>query len=132
MNRLLLTVSLVALPLAACAGGPGSASSRATVTGRLMLEGGPIGPAGQQPSKRPIPGTVRFADGRHQPVLVHVGNSGNFSVSLPPGSYTATGRSPRVIGASNGTSHEVTCSQPVSVTARPRHATRIALTCIVP
>ena len=132
MKRLLVTVGLVALPLAACAGDPGAASPRATVTGSLMLEGGPIGPAGQQPSKRPIPGTVEFADGRHQPVLVHVGNSGNFSVSLPPGSYTATGRSPRVTGVSNGTDHETTCSQPLSVTVRRQHTTRIALTCIVP
>ncbi len=132
MHRLPLAVCLVALPLAACAGDPGAASPRAVVTGRLMLEGGPISPDGRLPSKRPIPGTVQFADGRHQPVLVHVGSSGRFSVRLPPGSYTATGRSPRVIEVSNGTNQETTCSQPLSVTARPQHTTRIALTCIVP
>ena len=132
MNRLLLTVCLAALPLAACAGDPGAASPRVTVTGRLTIEGGAISPDGRLPAKRPIPGTVQFAGGRRQPVLVRVGSSGNFSVSLLPGSYTATGRSPRVIEVSNGTDHEATCSQPLSVTVRPRRTTRIALTCIVP
>jgi len=132
MKRLLVTVSLAALPLAACAGDPGVASPRGTVTGRLMLEGGPISLAGRQPSNRPIPGTVQFADGRHQPLLAHVARSGNFSASLPPGRYTATGRSPRVIEVSNGTNHETTCSQPLSVTVKPHHTTTITLTCIVP
>ena len=132
MKRLLVTVSLAALPLAACAGDPGAVPPRGTVTGRLMLEGGPISLAGRLPSNRPIPGTVQFADGRHQPVLAHVGRSGGFSVSLPPGRYTATGRSPQVIEVSNGTNHEATCSQPLSVTVRRQHTTRIALTCIVP
>lgn len=132
MKRLLVTVSLAVLPLAACAGNPGVASPRGTVTGRLMLEGGPISLAGRQPSNRPIPGTVQFADGRHQPLLAHVARSGNFSVSLPPGRYTATGRSPRVIEVSNGTNHETTCSQPLSVTVKPLNTTTITLTCIVP
>jgi hypothetical protein len=132
MKRLLVAVSLAALPLAACAGDPGVASPRGTVTGRFMLEGGPISLAGRQPSNRPIPGTVQFTDGRHRPLLAHVGRSGNFSVSLPPGRYTATSRSPRVIEVSNSTNHETTCSQPLSVTVRPHHTTTITLTCIVP
>lgn len=132
MKRLLVTVSLSVLPLAACAGVPGPASARGTVTGTLMLEGGPISPGGRLPGKRPIPGTVQFTDGRHQPVLAHVDSSGDFSISLPAGSYVVSGRSPQVIQVSNGASHEAPCSQPVSVTVTPRHTTRVALTCIVP
>ncbi len=132
MKRLLVTVSLAALPLAACAGVPGPASARGTVTGRLMLEGGPVSPGGRLPGQRPIPGTVQFTDGHHPPAVAHVDSSGDFSVSLPAGRYAVSGRSPRVIQVSDGANHEAPCSQPVSVTVTPRHTTRVALTCIVP
>ena len=69
------------LLLAACAAGPGQHTAagpgrdtgsgsgrdpaRGTVTGRLVREGGPLGPGGQQPGVHPIPGTIRFTTGHH-------------------------------------------------------------------
>jgi len=42
------------------------------VTGRLLIEGGAMGPGGQQPGERPIPGTVTFTRAGHRPVAVGV------------------------------------------------------------
>ena len=53
------------------------------VTGRLVLEGGPLGPGGQQPGTRAIPGRVKFTGGHHQPVMVRTNSAGVFSVQLP-------------------------------------------------
>jgi hypothetical protein len=103
------------------------------VTGRLLIEGGPIGPGGQQPGERPIPGTVTFSAAGHRPVAVRVGASGTFSAWLPPGRYQVSGRSPDIITVTGSGKHEVrTCSQPVSVTVSARHAATLAVICIVP
>ena len=66
-------------------GGPAWATGH--VTGRLLIEGGPISPGGQQPGERPIPGTVTFTAAGRRPVAVGVGASGTFSAWLPPGRY---------------------------------------------
>jgi hypothetical protein len=122
----------------------GRASTRGTVTGRLLLEGGPLGPGGQQPGARPIPGSVRFAGGPGRAVQVRVGHSGTFSVRLRSGTYHVSGRSPAVIQVSNGavigakgqlvsgSKHELSCSEPLSVTVTARQPARITVTCIVP
>ena len=55
--------ALAAVGVAAASAAPPTrpASSGGTVTGRLLVEGGPVNPwTGQQPGKRPIPGTIRF------------------------------------------------------------------------
>jgi hypothetical protein len=132
MKRLLAITGLAAMLLAACAAGPPAASARGTVTGTLMLEGGPLRRGGGQPGKRPIQGTVQFTADRHRPVKVRVGSSGTFSVRLSAGTYAVAGRSPRIMEIIGGTSRETSCSQPLSVTVAARHATRIAVTCIVP
>jgi hypothetical protein len=103
------------------------------VTGKLVMEGGPIGPGGQQPGERPIPGTVTFTMAGHRPVNVGAGKSGRFSAWLAPGRYHVTGRSPDIITVTGSGRHlEQTCSQPSSVTVRPRHTTTITVVCIVP
>ena len=103
------------------------------VTGRLLIEGGPIGPGGQQPGERPIPGTVTFTAAGHRPVSVGVGTSGKFSAWLAPGRYRVAGRSPDIeTVTSSGKTVEQTCSQPFSVTVSARHAATIAVVCIVP
>jgi hypothetical protein len=103
------------------------------VTGKLLIEGGPISPGGQQPGERPIPGTVTFTAAGHRPVQVGVGTSGKFSAWLPPGRYQVAGRSPRIeTVTSSGKDLEQTCSQPSSVTVRARHAAAISVVCIVP
>lgn len=111
--------------------GPGRPTGH--VTGRLLIEGGPIGPGGQQPGERPIPGTVTFIAPGHRPVSVGVGTSGKFSAWLPSGRYHVAGRSPDIeTVTSSGKTVEQTCSRPLSVTVSARHAVAITVVCIVP
>lgn len=78
-------ICLAALLPGACAAGPGHGSSpghdatQGTVTGRMVREGGPIGPGGQQPGTHPIPGTVRFMVGGHQVITVRTSQAGTRS-----------------------------------------------------
>ena len=103
------------------------------VTGKLLIEGGAIGPGGQQPGERPIPGTVTFTAAGHRPVRLVVGTSGKFSAWLAPGRYQVAGRSPDVETVTgSGKDLEQTCSQPLSVTVSARHAAAISVVCIVP
>jgi hypothetical protein len=112
--------------------GTGPARATGHVTGRLLIEGGPVSPYRQQPGERPIPGTVTFNAARHRPVSVGVGASGRFSAWLP-GRYQVTGRSPDIITVTgSGRDLEQTCSAPVSVTVNARHTATIAVVCIVP
>ena len=109
--------------------------ARATghVTGKLLIEGGPMGPGGQQPGERPIPGTVTFTAAGHRPVEIGVRASGTFSAWLPTGRYQVAGRSPDVETVTgSGKDLEQTCSQPSSVTVSARHATAISVICSVP
>jgi hypothetical protein len=152
-RQLLAPVAIAALALAAGAcsatsqgtGHPrdqhsgASAQSQGTVTGKLEMEGGPVSPRKLLPRVRlrPIPGSVRFTlDGR-QVALVRVGLSGRFSVRLPPGTYDAVGRSPKVEEARDGTAggaggQQIACSQPARVVVAPRHTVSVVVACIVP
>jgi hypothetical protein len=142
MNRLTACAgALAVLLLAACgpATGTGTAVTRVTgtgaaaVTGRFVLEGGPLRPGGQQPRERLIPGTVTFTAAGGRRVSVRVGRSGTFSAVLPPGTYHVAGRSPIVVTQlADGASVEATCSQPLVVQATGQHILRISVTCIVP
>jgi hypothetical protein len=131
-----LGVLLLAGGLAGCAatGGHGHATGRVVgqVTGELLMEGGAIGPGGQQPGPCPIPGTVSFTAAGHQLVAVGVGPSGTFSVQLPPGRYDASGRSPFIAQVRDGSKLQLPCSQPVPVTVSARQTAIITVTCIVP
>jgi hypothetical protein len=136
---------LLAAPLlAGCASG-GTATVAATtmgqvqapaegrLAGRMVMEGGPMSPDGQQPPERPISGTVTITAPGHKAVTVKAGSSGRFSVSLPPGRYQLSGRSPAIMTVdANGHSHEQRCSQPVSATVTASHTATITLACIVP
>jgi len=103
------------------------------VSGRFLLEGGPLGPGGQQPGERPIGGTVTFtAAGHHRSFSVHVSSAGDFTVQLPAGRYSVSGRSPRVVEVNGSTRRILPCSQPLRVTVTPGHAASIAVTCDVP
>ena len=114
------------------------------VTGRLLLEGGPIRLGGWQQRPRPIRGVVTFRTAGHRPVRVRVGRSGIFTVGLPPGRYRVSGRSPVVMTVSNGaavtdsgqllsgTEWEAPCSLPLSVTVTAHHTARAAVICAVP
>jgi hypothetical protein len=127
----LVFLAAVLLP-AACAAAPGQAHSDGTVTGRLVREGGPLGPGGQQPGMHPISGTVRFTSGDHRVITVRTSSADMFSVQLPAGRYDVSDRSPAILlVGSDGISRQA-WSSPVSVTVTAHHTARVTLTSIVP
>jgi hypothetical protein len=136
----LLAGPLLAGPLLAGCGTAGvrepvtghvTAKAAGHVTGKLVMAGGPLGPGGQQPRERPLPGTVTFTAG-HRTVSVKVGTAGTFSVLLPPGRYQVSGRSPSVLEVDGATSRELPCSQPTAATVTAGHTATVTVACIVP
>jgi hypothetical protein len=143
MNRLTAgTAALAVLLLAACGGTTGTvetgtdmtaATGATTVTGRFLIEGGPMRPGGGQPGERPLRGTVTFTALGGRTVSVPAGRSGTFSVGLAPGTYHVSGRSPEIMEvSSDGAQHETACSQPLTVHVAGQRTLKIAVTCIVP
>jgi hypothetical protein len=139
-RRTCALAALAGLLTAGCAaaGGGAAAGGQAPVTGhlagRLVMEGGPLGPSGVQPSERPISGTVTFTDVRHRQVTVRVTSSGRFSVGLPPGRYQVSGRSPSIeaSGETSGNKQEPPCSPPLSAIVAAGRTAAVTITCIVP
>jgi hypothetical protein len=65
MKRIQAVICLAAMLLpAACAAACDHTPAPGTVTGRLIIDGGPISPHGKQPGPHPIPGTVKFTGGQ--------------------------------------------------------------------
>jgi hypothetical protein len=144
---LLAGLLLAGLLLAGCAGagptGAGAAGAGYTritgavpvighLAGRLVREGGPLGPGGQQPAELPLSGTVTFTAAGHRPVTVKAGSSGAFSAALPPGRYRVSGRSPAIMTVDGGRSQELPCSQPASATVIAGRTASMTLACVVP
>ena len=102
------------------------------LTGKLVMEGGPLGPGGKQPGERPMSGTVTFTAPEHRAVTVKVGSSGKFSVPLPPGRYQVSGQSPDIMEIDGGRSRQLPCSQPVPVVVSAGTTATTTLACIVP
>ena len=124
---------LLLTPLAAgCASAGAQTPASGHIRGKLVMEGGPMGPGGKQPGERPMSGTVTFTEAGHQPVTVKVGSSGTFSVPLPPGRYQVSGRSPDIMEIDGGRSRELPCSQPTSAVVTAGQTATITLTCVVP
>jgi hypothetical protein len=117
---------------AGCASGTAQPPASGHLTGRLVMEGGPMGPDGKQPGERAMSGTVTVTSAGHQPVTVTVGSSGTFSVPLPPGQYQVSGRSPDVMEIDGGHRRELPCSQPTSAVVTAGQTATITLTCVVP
>jgi hypothetical protein len=149
MNQLRTYVCVLATLLSAgCAAASGqtqAASRQAPATsrqapaaghlaGRLVMEGGPLGPGGKQPGERPLSGTVTFTAAGHRRVTVRVGSSGRFSVQLPIGTYRVSGASPAVetSSGSSGKERELPCSQPLSATVTAGHTSAVTVACVVP
>jgi len=144
MRAFLLAVPLLALllpagPLLAGCGAAGSGAAGAQqepamghVTGKMVMEGGPLGPGDQQPRERPLPGTVTFTAAGLDTVSVKVGATGTFSVPLPPGRYQVSGRSPDIIEVDGGKTREPPCSEPTATTVTAGHTVTTTLACIVP
>jgi len=72
--------------LAGCGGRPGY---HQTVLGRFVRVGGPA-----PGSPFPLPGTISARAATGEVVTATAGPDGRFKLSLPPGSYRVTGRSP--------------------------------------
>jgi hypothetical protein len=124
---------LLLTPLAAgCASAGAQPPASGHLTGRLVMEGGPMGPNGKQPGERPMSGTVTVTSAGHHPMTVTVGSSGTFSVPLPPGRYHVSGRSPDVMEIDGGRSQELPCSQPTSAVVTAGQTATVTLTCVVP
>jgi hypothetical protein len=117
---------------AGCASAAAQPPASGHLTGRLVMEGGPMGPDGKQPGERAMSGTVTVTSAGHHPVTVTVGSSGTFSVPLSPGRYQVSGRSPDVMEIDGGRSRELPCSQPTSAMVTAGHTATITLTCVVP
>jgi hypothetical protein len=117
---------------AGCASAGAQTPASGHLRGKLVMEGGPMGPGGKQPGERPMSGTVTFTEAGHQPVTVKVGSSGTFSVPLPPGRYHVSGRSPDIMEIDGGRSRELPCSQPMSAVVAAGQTSTITLACIVP
>jgi len=128
-----LTGLLLTSVAAGCASAEGTVHpATGHLAGKLVMEGGPLGPGGQQPGERPMSGTVTFTAAGRQAVTVTVGSSGEFSVPLPPGLYQVSGRSPDIMEVDGGRSRELPCSQPTSVVVTAGQTGTLTLTCIVP
>jgi len=123
---------LATLVVAGCGAALAIAPATGHVAGRLVMEGGPLGPSGKQPGERPMSGTVTFSVAGHQVVSVKVGPSGTFSAPLPPGRYQLSGRSADITEADGGTTREPPCSSPASATVTAGHTVTVTLTCVVP
>lgn len=132
-RRQAVTGAAAMLLLAGCGASvtAGQQAPIATVTGRFVRDGGPLGPGGQQPAEQSLAGTVVFTAAR-QRVSVHVGRSGTFTLWLPPGTYAVSGRSPSIVEVSGGTTRVTPCSVPSQVTVTAGHSTRVTVRCIVP
>ena len=128
-----LTGLLLTSVAAGCASAEGTVHpATGHLAGKLVMEGGPLGPGGQQPGERPMSGTVTFTAAGRQAVTVTVGSSGEFSVPLPPGLYQVSGRSPDIMEVDGGRSRELPCSQLTPVVVTAGQTGTLTLTCIVP
>ena len=145
MRRLAAAVGVPAvLVLSACAGSSGPvtadsvritahsvAASAGTIRGRYVMEGGPFTP-GSQPPARPLSGVVSFQDGDAR-VSVRVGTSGRFSVRLPAGTYTVSGRSPSIPEQlPDGHLADGRCPVPRTVRVHGGRTERLTLLCAAP
>jgi hypothetical protein len=132
MSVFLISGVLLTGLAAGCASAGAQTPASGHLRGKLVMEGGPMGPGGKQPGERPMSGTVTFTEAGHQPVTVKVGSSGTFSVPLPAGRYHVSGRSPDIMEIDGGRSRELPCSQPTSAVVAAGQTSTITLACIVP
>lgn len=80
---------MLAVAIGLLAGCGGSVGYQQNVTGRFVRVGGPAPGA-----PFPLPGTITVRAATGQTFTATAGNNGRFKLSLPPGSYDVTGRSP--------------------------------------
>jgi hypothetical protein len=109
--------------------GAGAAASASAAAKAALPGGGSAAPAqwlveATDKPTVPLAGKVTFRDASTgKSVSVAVGASGQFSLGLAAGRYTAT---PQAKNSSSA------CSAPVAVTVRAGQQTKVSLTCAVP
>jgi hypothetical protein len=104
-------LALVTLALVGCGGIPGH---RQTVPGTFERVGGPAPGA-----PYPLPGTITARATTGETFTATVDHKGHFKLSLPPGSYRVTGRSPLIQGGQM----VCTATAELRVTRRPSSGT---------
>ncbi len=82
-------MAVVAVGIAVLAGCSGSPVFHQAVPGKFVRVGGP--PPG---SPVPLPGTIAARAATGETLTASAGRDGRFTLSLPPGTYRVTGRSP--------------------------------------
>ncbi len=92
------------------------------VTGRFVRVGGP---APGLPFS--LPGTITARAASGQTFSATAGSNGRFSLSLPPGTYRVTGRSPLM------QSGQMTCAAPAALrVTRGKPAGHVTVVCSIP
>jgi hypothetical protein len=84
--KTIAVLAVTTFMLAGCGGNPGG---RQTVRGTFVRVGGPA-----PGSPVPLPGTITARAATGRTFTATAGRNGRFTLSLPPGRYHVTGRSP--------------------------------------
>jgi len=107
---------------AVLAGCTGSVGYQQNVTGKFVRVGGPA-----PGSPVPLPGTITARAATGQTFTATAGSNGRFKLSLPPGSYRVTGRSPLM------QSGQMICGATARLrVARGKPAPRVTVVCSIP
>jgi len=115
-------VAVLATGIAVLAGCAGSTSYQQGVTGRFVRAGGPA-----PGTPVPLPGTITARATTGQAFTATAGSNGRFKLSLPPGTYRVTGRSPLM------QSGQMICGATARVRiARGKAAARVTVVCSIP
>jgi hypothetical protein len=105
--------------LASCSGDPGY---HQTVPGKFVRVGGPA-----PGSPFPLPGTITARAATGETFTATAGRDGRFDLSLPPGTYRVTGRSPLI------QSGQVTCAATRELhVSRGQAARPVTVVCSIP
>jgi hypothetical protein len=128
LNRIAVLAMSTAI-VAGCSAGPGtpsvgarSADHEHNVTGRFVRVGGPA-----PGSPVPLPGTITARSATGQTFTAAAGSNGRFKLSLPPGSYRVTGRSPLM------QSGQMICDATARLrVTRDKPAGRVTVVCSIP
>ena len=105
--------------LASCGGHPGY---HQTVPGTFVRVGGPA-----PGSPFPLPGTISARAATGETFTATAGRDGRFKLSLPPGSYRVTGRSPLM------QSGQMTCDATAELrVTRGKPAGPVTVVCSIP
>jgi hypothetical protein len=97
MARVPLAIAAFAIASASVAGCTGGSNApHGTLSGIFLMVGGPAGPADPSGVRIPLPGRVIATASSGERFAVSTGNSGRFTMLLPPGTYHLTGYSPKV------------------------------------